>query len=165
MLKPYTAMNTTRSRPEHDKRRRSYESGLSIKGSLSTVVSRLKLISFKAVRGYETRVLHSANDLDNAFLQLVGKPINISVWFQYFAFDVMGELGFGQNFNQVKTAKSHFETDFLRNGMSLLAVVTPVPWLYHLGRSVPCLTRQWEELLSWSARQAKRRVEVSLADP
>lgn len=34
MLKPYTAMNTTRSRLEHDKRRRAYESGLSVKGFL-----------------------------------------------------------------------------------------------------------------------------------
>lgn len=33
-LKPYQAMNTTRSKQEHDKRRRSYEHGLSIKGTL-----------------------------------------------------------------------------------------------------------------------------------
>ena len=164
MLKPYTAMNTTRSRLEHDKRRRAYESGLSIKGSLSAVIMPLKLTLFKAVQGYQTRVLHSANDLDNAFSQLAGQPMNISVWFQYFAFDVMGELGFGKTFNQVRTAKSHFETDFLRNGMSLLAIVTPVPWLYHLGCSIPGLTRDWEELLSWSARQAERKVSVSLAD-
>ncbi|KAL8822365.1 MAG: hypothetical protein Q9191_006899, partial [Dirinaria sp. TL-2023a] len=142
-------MNTTRSKLEHDKRRRAYESGLSV----------------KAVRGYETRVLHNANDLSSAFLQIVGKPINVSVWFQYFAFDVMGELGFGKNFNQIRTAKSHFETDFLRNGMSLLAIVTPMPWLYHLGRSLPCLTRQWDKLLSWSARQAKHRVEKPAKQP
>lgn len=32
MLTPFTAMNTTRSKTEHDKRRRAYESGLSVKG-------------------------------------------------------------------------------------------------------------------------------------
>ena len=116
------------------------------------------------MRGYEDRVFYNANELSKAVLQLAGKPLNISVWFQYFAFDVMGELGFGNPFNQVRTAKSHFETNFLREGMSLLAIVTPVPWLYHLGRTMPRLTRDWEELLSWSARQAQHRIEVSLAD-
>lgn len=76
----------------------------------------------------------------------------------------MGELGFGKSFDQVKTAKSHFETDFLREGMEILAIVTPVPWLYHLALSIPGLTRGWQALLSWSARQAKQKTHVGGSD-
>ena len=45
--------------------------------------------------------------------------------------------------------------------MSILATVTPVPWMYHLALSIPGLTKNWQALLSWSARQAKQKMEVS----
>ena len=157
-------MNTTRSKTEHDMRRRVYETGLSVKGLFLTFGVCLELTPCEAVREYEDRVFRSAEELDIAFLRLASKPINISTWFQYFAFDIMGELGFGKSFDQVKTAKSHFETEFLREGMSILAFVTPVPWLYHLGLSIPGLTRDWQALLSWSARQAKQKIKVSGVD-
>ena len=118
----------------------------------------------EAVQGYEDRVARNACELEAAFSQLAESSVNISVWFQYFAFDVMGELGFGESFNQVRTAKSHFETDFFRHGMSILALVTPVPWLYHLTRSLPGLpgpTKDWLALLSWSAQKAKAKIGVS----
>ena len=120
-----------------------------------------KLTALAAIQGYEGRVLSHAKQLDNAFARLAGSPINITTWFQYFGFDVMGELGFGGSFNQVKNAQPHFETEFLREGMSILATVTPVPWMYHLALSIPGLTKDWQALLSWSAGQAKKKMEVS----
>lgn len=122
------------------------------------------LIDCEAVRGYDDRIFHSANELSIAFAQAAGAPVDITTWFQYFAFDVMGELGFGKSFHQVQNAKSHFQTDFLRKGMSILAIVTPVPWLYHLALSIPGLTRDWQALLSWSVQQVKQRLEVSQDD-
>ena len=122
---------------------------------------RKRLTIVKAIQGYEARVLSHAKQLDAAFAQQAKSPINITTWFQYFGFDVMGELGFGKSFDQIKNGQPHFETEFLRDGMSLLATVTPVPWLYHLGLSVPGFTKDWQALLSWSAGQAKRKAEVS----
>ncbi|KAI4156984.1 MAG: hypothetical protein L6R39_000847 [Caloplaca ligustica] len=147
MLTPFTAMNTTRSKTEHDKRRRAYESGLSV----------------KAVQGYHNRVQRLAKDLSSAIEHSTGGTVNITTWMQYFAFDAMGELGFGKAFNQVKSGRSHFETEFLRHGMSMLAWVTPVPWLYHLALALPAipgLTKNWLDLLAWSVEQVELRLRL-----
>lgn len=126
---------------------------------------RSRLIVSIAIQRYGPRVLSHAKQLDDAFQKSAGSPIDITTWFRYFGFDVMGEIGFGKSFDQIKTAKPHFETEFLREGMTILATVTPVPWLYHLARSVPGLTKDWQALLSWSARQAKQKIEVGLVKP
>ncbi|KAI4180677.1 MAG: hypothetical protein L6R41_007075 [Letrouitia leprolyta] len=147
MLAPFTAMNTTRSKPEHDKRRRAYENGLSV----------------KAVRGYHDRVLRIAKELDRSLEQRVGQPVDVTTWMQYFAFDIMGEIGFGKSFEQAATGRSHFETEFLRHGMTMLAWVTPIPWLYHLGLALPAIpgfTKNWLDLLAWSVDQAKLKLEI-----
>lgn len=160
-LKPYTAMNSTRIKSEHDRRRRLYDQGLSIKGFFFLIAeSQAKLIVFIAIQKYEYRVLSHAKQLDDAFRRSAGSPVDITTWFQYFGFDVMGELGFGRSFHQIKTGTPHFETEFLREGMAILATVTPVPWLYHLAQSIPGLTKEWQSMLSWSAGQAKQKIEV-----
>ncbi|KAL8833665.1 MAG: hypothetical protein Q9170_004151 [Blastenia crenularia] len=140
-------MNTTRSKFNHDKRRRAYENGLSI----------------KAVRGYHDRILQHAQQLERAVEQRAGQPLDVSVWMQYFAFDIMGEVGFGESFHQTATGRSHFETEFLRKGMTMLAWVTPMPWLYHLGLAIPPVpgfTKDWLALLAWSVNQAKKKLQT-----
>lgn len=75
----------------------------------------------------------------------------------------MGEIGFGKSFEQAATGRSHFETEFLRHGMTMLAWVTPIPWLYHLGLALPAIpgfTKNWLDLLAWSVDQAKLKLEV-----
>lgn len=87
------------------------------------------------------------------------------MWMQYFAFDIMGEVGFGESFHQAATGRSHFETEFLRHGMSMLAWVTPIPWLYHLALAIPAVpgfTKDWLDLLAWSVDQAKLKLQVLL---
>lgn len=45
----------------------------------------------------------------------------------------------------------------------MLALVTPIPWLYRLSLAIPAIpgfTKSWLSVLAWSVDQAKARLEV-----
>lgn len=83
--------------------------------------------SQKALDAYEPRVLHYAEQLATALTASEGKPVNVSAWFSYLAFDIMSDLSFGKPFNMVRDGKSHYVRDLLVKGIMVLGPLTPVP--------------------------------------
>ena len=45
------------------------------------------------------------NDLVSQLNAHSGEPLNASRWFNYFAFDMMGDMAFGKSFNMLKTGE------------------------------------------------------------
>ena len=37
-----------------------------------------------------------------------GSPINMSDWFNFYSFDVMGDLAFGKSFNMLRDGVKHY---------------------------------------------------------
>ena len=143
-LKPLTAVNTTRLRAAHDKRRKIWDMGF----------------SQKALDAYEPRVLYYAEQLATALRVLESKPVDASAWFSYLAFDIMSDLSFGKPFHMVRDGKSHYVRDLLIKGIMILGPLTPVPWLFHLAGSLPRMTKDWLAYRAWVLARLKERMQM-----
>jgi hypothetical protein len=41
-----------------------------------------------------------------------GKPLNASIWLNYYSFDVMGDLAFGKSFDMLRSGERVSQTPF-----------------------------------------------------
>lgn len=103
---PYTSMHTSRNRQMHDKRRRIWSPAF----------------SDKALRGYEDRIRPYEDKLAEQLRAFGGKPVDATEWFNFFSFDVMGDLAFGEGFGCLDKGEEHWAIKLLNEGMEPLAM-------------------------------------------
>ncbi|KAK4200392.1 putative cytochrome P450 E-class, group I [Triangularia verruculosa] len=146
-LLPEIAINTTRSLAEHDERRKVWDRGF----------------SSKAMIQYEERVRHHAEILAQRIetLSREGNPVNVSDWFYFFTFDVMGEFAFGQGFEMLHSQKWHWAVRLLRRAMSLLGPFSAVPWLAQIAFYITpwmWIVRDWLGMMEWCKLRMGERI-------
>ncbi|KIW84310.1 hypothetical protein Z517_03560 [Fonsecaea pedrosoi CBS 271.37] len=107
------SMATERDLAEHKYRRRIWDRGFSPKALVS----------------YEPRIQQHTNTLSKQLRARAGEVINFSEWCDYFAFDVMGDLGFGEDFHMLVEAKPHPYMVFMHQSLRLLTILGHVPWM------------------------------------
>jgi hypothetical protein len=61
-----------------------------------------------------------------------GEPVDISAWSQYFAYDVMGEVGLGKSFRMLENGGLHPSISWLIDGGWVLPILSAMPWLLRL---------------------------------
>ena len=149
LLLPEIAINTTRSKSDHDKRRRIWDSGFST----------------RALENYEATVVEYGKKLESrvAELSAKGQPINVSLWFYWFTFDVMGIFAFARSFDMLQKEEWHVSVVMLRKAMRLLGPLSPVPWLAQIGFNMfPWLwvVRDWLAMLAWCRDRMSERLKV-----
>lgn len=92
-----------------------------------------------------------------------GESVDVSLWFQWFTFDVMGDFAFGASFNMLQDGKLHYVIMMLRRAMSLLGPLSPVPWLVQVGIQrlywLPVFGA-WHSMRDWSNQRMSERVQV-----
>ncbi|MCJ1237976.1 hypothetical protein MMC14_005963 [Varicellaria rhodocarpa] len=142
-------MATTREKAQHDKRRRIWD----------------RAFSARALESYEERLVYYAQVLENKIASLSGEPINITPWFYFYGFDVMGNLAFRESFDMMKEGKSHFAVDLIRGGMALLGPFSSVPWLVKIGLNLPGIAQSWKKMLQWSEEQLQQRLKSDVDKP
>jgi tryprostatin B 6-hydroxylase len=114
-------MHTTRDRPLHDRRRRIWSPAF----------------SDKSLRNYEQRVKPYADALVRRIEGYNGQPVNVaqlvsityllferktdSCQFNFFGYDVMGDLAFGKDFAMLSSGKEHYAVQLLNEGMQPFA--------------------------------------------
>lgn len=103
--KPLTSMHTSRDRAYHDARRRVWGGAF----------------NDKAVRGYEGRVQRFSASLIRQLGAFGGGAVDASKWFNYFSYDVMGDLAFGKSFGMLERGEEHFAVNLLNEGMQPFA--------------------------------------------
>ncbi|KAK3170215.1 hypothetical protein OEA41_009601 [Lepraria neglecta] len=59
----------------------------------------------------------------------------------------------------LSTGKKHFAIYLMNNGMTLLGLFTPTPWLARLGFSIPGVATGWKKMFVWSDEQMQERLE------
>jgi tryprostatin B 6-hydroxylase len=104
--KPMVSLHTDRNREAHDRRRRIWSPAF----------------SDKALRDYEKRMEPYADVLRDRIEETKGQPVDISKWFNFFGYDVMGNLAFGKDFNMLHSGKEHFAISLLNDGMQPVAL-------------------------------------------
>ncbi|TVY92722.1 Cytochrome P450 monooxygenase [Lachnellula willkommii] len=121
---PNVSLQLTRSRVLHDKRRRIWD----------------RAFTMKALREYESRVRTYTNQLISVLDTKTGQSINASLWFNFYSFDIMGDMAFGQSFDMMKSGEKHSAIEILHGGMKPLGVFTPISWILPLLLDIPGLS-------------------------
>lgn len=101
---PMRSMQTVRDKKIHDKRRRVWSPAF----------------SDKALRGYETRIAPYAETLARQLAAFSGKSVNVAEWFNFYSFDVMADLAFGNPLDMLSKGESHSAIKLLESGMDPL---------------------------------------------
>lgn len=118
-----------------------------------------------ALRGYEERVVRYANELIDQISSRSGQPMNASVWFNYYSFDVMGDLAFGKSFDMLKKGRTHYVMSAVEKGLHPVGVLSPLPWIIPVFASAPIIGADFAELIRWCGEQAKTRMRMEVKVP
>ena len=145
---PMVSLQSTRDRPVHDRRRRIWSAAF----------------SDKALRGYEERICEHQDRLFGYIDTQQDGVINVTQLFNFYSFDVMGDLAFGTSFDMLAKSKEHWAIELLNKGLEPLGYVFPV-WFFRLMVSVPRLADDWWRFIAFCAEKAEERIKVSWICP
>lgn len=81
--------------------------------------------------------------------------MNVTRFFEYYTFDVMGDVNFGIDLDMLITEKPDPAVQIFKQGMKLFGPATPVPWAFRVAASVPGLQRGWHDYRGWADRKLK----------
>lgn len=95
------------------------------------------LIYYVALRNYEGRVDGYVDQLIAQLDNLANQPVNESLWFDFYSFDVIGGLAFGKSFDLLKSGEKHFALKLLQDGMRPVGILTPIPWILLILVAIP----------------------------
>ena len=141
---PIQSVVTTRSKVAHDARRRIWDQ------SFNT----------RVLKQHEDKILTHAQLLDAFILMNLGVAINVTALFEYYGFDVMGDVGYNRLFKMLENQHGHYAIDVFKKGTIILGTMSPVPWLIHTVFSLPLITRGWDIYSSWIDTELQRRIKV-----
>ena len=91
--------------------------------------------------------------------------MNASAWFNYWSFDVMGDLTFGKSFNMLKTGRNHFAIDWCGTSLVLLGYASPIPWAAPVGAILPYVGRAFRQFTEWCSEQIDERRDRDIMVP
>jgi hypothetical protein len=86
--------------------------------------------------------------------------MDASAWSMFFSFDVMGDVGFGKDFNNLKSGVEHVAIRGVHEHMTMLGIMSPVPWLLYILSSIPGATAGYIDFFSFCAGQIREKNQV-----
>ncbi|KAL4804568.1 cytochrome P450 [Aspergillus unguis] len=129
------SLNSTRDPEVHRRRRRAWDRGFSM----------------KALPIYEPRLQRKVDVLVSQMRQRLDKPLNITQWTMYLAFDVMGLIGFSKDFRQLEEAAEHAAIKELHGQMLVLGILKPVPWVITILGAIQGLVGDYGQFMKYCA--------------
>ncbi|KAM0335212.1 hypothetical protein ACHAQA_000254 [Verticillium albo-atrum] len=143
ILHPVVSLQLVRDHKEHSRRRKTWDKGF---GS-------------KALRDYEPRVVKYTDQLLDQIGKTEGKPLNVSNWFNFYSFDVMGDLAFGKSFDMMKDGIVHYYMAAVHTSMLAVAAFSHLVWIFPLFKEVPGLNNDHLKFQAWLEQHVKQRRE------
>ena len=142
---PMVSLQSTRSRILHNKQRRIWSTAF----------------SDKALQGYEQRInVHQDRLL--AHIASAGGRVNVARSFNFYSFDVMGDLAFGESFDMLMLSEDHWVIKLLNKGMGPLGYHFPV-WFFRMMVVVPRLADEWWQFIHYCTQKVDERIALSTA--
>lgn len=118
-----------------------------------------------ALRDYEGRVVDYTYKLLEQLSNMSGKPMNASSWFNYYSFDVMGDLAFGKSFDMLTSGKAHHIFTLFEKGMLPVGFLSPLPWIIPVISAAPFVGADFLRLAAWCAKQLDERTKIDVKVP
>ncbi|KAL5398048.1 hypothetical protein PMIN06_005494 [Paraphaeosphaeria minitans] len=135
------SIHMTRDFEQHRVRRRAWDRGFSI----------------KALGTYEPRIKAKADLLVEQLAKSTIKPMDMTKWSMFFSFDVMGDVGFGKDFNNLNSGIEHPAIQGVHSHMTMLGIMSTVPWLLNALGSIPGAAAGYSEFFSFCAGQIREK--------
>ncbi|KAL1961494.1 hypothetical protein VTN77DRAFT_1673 [Rasamsonia byssochlamydoides] len=135
------SIHMTRDFDDHRKRRKAWDRGFSI----------------KALATYEPRIKAKADLLATEIKSRLGQPLDATAWSMFLSFDIMGEVGFSKNFNNLNTGIEHPAIKGVHDHMGVLGVLSHVPWLLNILGAIPGATAGYSGFFKWCADEIKAK--------
>ncbi|KAG6034540.1 hypothetical protein E4U41_006500 [Claviceps citrina] len=138
---PAISVHMTRNKDDHTRRRKTWD----------------KAFSTKALRDYEPRVVKYTHALLQQIEHSQGMPFDASKWFNFYSFDVMGDMAFGENFGMLRSGQAHGFMKLVHKHMVLAGMFSHLIWMFPLFRIMPILNREDICFQEWIVKQVAHR--------
>jgi len=135
------SIHMTRDFNGHRLRRRAWDRGFSI----------------KALNTYEPRIKAKADLFKSQLATKGATSMDVSTWSMFFSFDVMGEVGFGKDFNNLTSGVEHPAIKGVHAHMTMLGIMSTVPWLLNVLGSIPGAAAGYSDFFSFCAGQIREK--------
>lgn len=117
---------------------------------------------FTALATYEPRI-KSKIDLFLSQLKAPGRTsVNITDWSMFLSFDVMGEVGFSKDFDNLATGNEHPAIKGIHDHMLILGILSNVPWLLNIISSIPGAAAGYTGFFNWCSNETEEIEKASL---
>jgi tryprostatin B 6-hydroxylase len=143
---PQQSIHTSRGHRFHQQRRRAWSSAF----------------SNKALRGYERRVSGYNKALVQFFAQRAGETVNAAQWFNFYSFDVMGDLSFDQDFGCLKRGTQHWAVELLDEALNVQSMKRPT-WVFRMMIAIPGLTDNYWKFIKYCDEQLEIKIAADRA--
>lgn len=152
---------TDRDKKSHTQRRKAWDKAFNAKGKYPVTRWKTILTMLLALRDYETRVMQYVQLLLHQLEKLEGQPFNAKLWFHYYAFDVMGDLAFGQSFGMLRDGTKHYYLKLAEDNELLIGAFSRLTWLFPLFKAIPGVNHTHVKFQRWLREQVDRRRKAS----
>ena len=109
---------------------------------------------------YEPRVLRHTEALLSVLSEKSGSTLNASLWFNFYSFDVMGDVAFGKSFEMLEKGKEHFTVKLLHEGMKAFGIFSSVPWALPMASKIPGAAEGYQRLIKYCDGVADAREKL-----
>ncbi|KAL4815064.1 cytochrome P450 [Aspergillus spinulosporus] len=144
ILQPLVTLTTYRTAAAHASRRRIWDLAFSP----------------KAVENLEPLVYEKAELLLKQLQDKSQQPLDISSWFEYYTFDLMGEIGLSVKFENLDRGSPHPILTLYHLAHRRLAAFGSAPWMKHLVMGLPFIARlgPYKRYMGWATTQLQRNI-------
>ncbi|KAL6407680.1 cytochrome p450 [Ilyonectria robusta] len=149
ILRPRVSLQMIRNKSEHIRRRKTWDRGFSA----------------KALRDYEPRVIKHTDNFIAQLEKMENTPVNITDWFNFYSFDVMGDLAWGKSFGMVSGGIKHYFMTSLHADMTNIGLFTHMLWLFPLFKATPIINSEHIKFWNWVKAQVDERRRTKPESP
>ena len=142
---PRVSLHTIRNRIVHNTQRRIWSTAF----------------GDKALQGYEQRI-NAHQDRFLAHITSAGGRVNVARSFNFYSFDVMGDLAFGESFDMLTHSEDHWVIKLLNRGLGPLGYHFPM-WFFRMMIAVPRLADEWWQFIYYCTQKVDERIAVGTA--
>ncbi|KAK8121169.1 cytochrome P450 67 [Apiospora kogelbergensis] len=112
-----------------------------------------------ALNNYEERVDRHTDQLLRRIEEHQGSEFNVTRWFSFYTFDVMGELAFGKSFRQLEDNAEHYMAKVARETQRTIGgLLLYTAWIMNTFRETPILNWAWIAFQKWCNEQVDDRL-------
>ncbi|OCK75223.1 cytochrome P450, partial [Lepidopterella palustris CBS 459.81] len=115
----------------------------------------------KSIREYEPHVLRIKDDLLDQ-LEHVRKEkgvVDLGLYFSFFTWDIMGDLGFGESFHMLKSGTQNNAMTIVQGFAQFNALICTIPWCATLFAWLP-KAKLAEDLFTFAKERVKERLPL-----